>query len=89
MPFTLLGIAYLVTYVRMDPEALAFADIWGCFVVSTIYPRLARVYNAALPSVTFTTSNYSTGCHGFCVVEENCDAIWLWLLEYASHLLGQ
>jgi predicted ferric reductase len=34
LPFTLLGIAYLITYVRTDPEALAFADVWGAFVVS-------------------------------------------------------
>ncbi|KAJ7039535.1 hypothetical protein C8F04DRAFT_293748 [Mycena alexandri] len=32
LPFTLLGIGYLITYIRGDPEALAFADIWGCFV---------------------------------------------------------
>ncbi|KAJ7844412.1 hypothetical protein B0H14DRAFT_2358688, partial [Mycena olivaceomarginata] len=28
-PFTLLGIGYLIVYVRGDPEALAFADVWG------------------------------------------------------------
>jgi hypothetical protein len=32
-PFTLLGIAYLVTYIRNDPEVLAFADVWGMFCV--------------------------------------------------------
>ncbi|KAJ7284610.1 hypothetical protein C8J57DRAFT_1669932 [Mycena rebaudengoi] len=30
-PFTLLGIAYLVTYIRNDPEVLAFACVWGMF----------------------------------------------------------
>ncbi|KAJ7116339.1 hypothetical protein C8R44DRAFT_205866 [Mycena epipterygia] len=34
LPFTLLGIGYLVTFIRMDPEALAFASIWGCFSLS-------------------------------------------------------
>ncbi|KAJ7815346.1 hypothetical protein B0H13DRAFT_1514060, partial [Mycena leptocephala] len=43
MPFTLLGIAYLVTYVRMDPEALAFADIWGCFVSLSPQAIILRV----------------------------------------------
>lgn len=36
LPFTVLGIAYLATYIKDLPEALAFADIWGCFVVSSI-----------------------------------------------------
>lgn len=36
LPFTLLGIGYLITYIRMDPESLAFADIWGCFVVGPV-----------------------------------------------------
>ncbi|KAJ6468413.1 hypothetical protein C8R45DRAFT_470306 [Mycena sanguinolenta] len=31
LPFTLLGIGYLITYIREDPQALAFADIWGAF----------------------------------------------------------
>jgi hypothetical protein len=34
-PFTLLGIAYLVTYIRNDPEVLAFADVWGMFCVGS------------------------------------------------------
>lgn len=31
LPFTILGICYLVTYVRNDPEVLAFACVWGMF----------------------------------------------------------
>jgi hypothetical protein len=43
MPFTLLGIGYLVTYVRQDPESLAFADIWGCFVSLSPQAIILRV----------------------------------------------
>ncbi|KAJ7510404.1 hypothetical protein B0H11DRAFT_1696196, partial [Mycena galericulata] len=43
MPFTLLGIGYLVTYVREDPESLAFADIWGCFVSLSPQAIILRV----------------------------------------------
>ncbi|KAJ7352496.1 hypothetical protein DFH08DRAFT_88900 [Mycena albidolilacea] len=37
LPFTLLGVCYLATYIREIPESLAFADIWGAFV--TISPQ--------------------------------------------------
>lgn len=37
LPFTLLGIAFLVTYVRNDSIATAFAFVWGAFCVSTDY----------------------------------------------------
>ncbi|KAJ7116415.1 hypothetical protein C8R44DRAFT_207963 [Mycena epipterygia] len=43
LPFTLLGIGYLITYVRNDPEALAFADIWGCFVSLSPQAIILRV----------------------------------------------
>ncbi|KAJ7178759.1 hypothetical protein C8R43DRAFT_974372 [Mycena crocata] len=43
MPFTLLGIGYLVTYVRNDPEVLAFADVWGCFVSLSPQAIILRV----------------------------------------------
>jgi len=43
LPFTLLGIAYLVTYVRGDPEELAFADIWGAFVALSPQAIILRV----------------------------------------------
>ncbi|KAK7007384.1 hypothetical protein R3P38DRAFT_1668699 [Favolaschia claudopus] len=32
LPFSLLGIGYLATYVTNSPESLAFAGIWGAFV---------------------------------------------------------
>ncbi|KAJ7836000.1 hypothetical protein B0H13DRAFT_1497679, partial [Mycena leptocephala] len=31
-PFTLLGIGYLITYVRGDPESLFCVNLWGIFV---------------------------------------------------------
>ncbi|KAJ6630991.1 hypothetical protein B0H10DRAFT_701937 [Mycena sp. CBHHK59/15] len=43
LPFTLLGICYLVTYIRADPESLAFADIWGCFVSLSPQAIILRV----------------------------------------------
>ncbi|KAJ7510321.1 hypothetical protein B0H11DRAFT_2269720 [Mycena galericulata] len=43
LPFTLLGIGYLITYVRSEPEALAFADIWGCFVSLSPQAIILRV----------------------------------------------
>ncbi|KAJ7275693.1 hypothetical protein C8J57DRAFT_225562 [Mycena rebaudengoi] len=42
-PFTLLGIAYLVTYIRNDPEVLAFADIWGMFCALSPQAIILRV----------------------------------------------
>ncbi|KAJ6448887.1 hypothetical protein C8R45DRAFT_1045512 [Mycena sanguinolenta] len=42
-PFTLLGIAYLIVYVRGDPEALALADIWGSFVALSPQMIILRV----------------------------------------------
>ncbi|KAJ7454835.1 hypothetical protein FB451DRAFT_1279543 [Mycena latifolia] len=32
LPFTLLGIGYLATYIKQVPESLAFAGVWGAFV---------------------------------------------------------
>ncbi|KAJ7080456.1 hypothetical protein C8R44DRAFT_722746 [Mycena epipterygia] len=43
LPFTLLGIGYLVTFIRNDPEELAFADIWGCFVSLSPQAIILRV----------------------------------------------
>ncbi|KAF8202047.1 hypothetical protein K438DRAFT_1581604 [Mycena galopus ATCC 62051] len=43
MPFTLLGIGYLVTYIRGAPEWLSFADIWGCFVSLSPQAIILRV----------------------------------------------
>ncbi|KAJ7650618.1 hypothetical protein FB45DRAFT_888267 [Roridomyces roridus] len=43
LPFTLLGIGYVITYVRNDPEALAFASIWGCFVSLSPQAIILRV----------------------------------------------
>ncbi|KAJ7265033.1 hypothetical protein C8J57DRAFT_1622009, partial [Mycena rebaudengoi] len=42
-PFTLLGIAYLVTYIRNDPEVLAFADVWGMFCALSPQMIILRV----------------------------------------------
>jgi len=43
LPFTLLGIGYLATYIREVPESLAFADIWGCFVALSPQAIILRV----------------------------------------------
>ncbi|KAJ7454830.1 hypothetical protein FB451DRAFT_949483, partial [Mycena latifolia] len=43
LPFTVLGIGYLVTYIRTDPESLAFADVWGCFVSLSPQAIILRV----------------------------------------------
>ncbi|KAJ7220038.1 hypothetical protein GGX14DRAFT_338348, partial [Mycena pura] len=43
LPFTILGIGYLITYIRGAPEALAFADIWGCFVSLSPQAIILRV----------------------------------------------
>ncbi|KAJ7284607.1 hypothetical protein C8J57DRAFT_696535 [Mycena rebaudengoi] len=43
LPFTFLGIGYLITYVRGEPTALAFADVWGCFVSLSPQAIILRV----------------------------------------------
>lgn len=43
LPFTVLGICYLATYIKNLPEALAFADIWGCFVSLSPQAIILRV----------------------------------------------
>ncbi|KAJ6570158.1 hypothetical protein DFH09DRAFT_1154196 [Mycena vulgaris] len=70
LPFTLLGIGYLVTYVRADSESLAFADVWGCFVSLSPQAIILRVamgsawskktvtqHNTANTTVLFTDSS--------------------------------
>nr|GAT60884.1 predicted protein [Mycena chlorophos] len=42
-PFTLLGIGYLITYIRNAPEALFFADVWGGFVAIAPQAIILRV----------------------------------------------
>jgi hypothetical protein len=42
LPFTLLGIGYLIAYVTRAPESLAFASIWGAFVVRPFFSSSAR-----------------------------------------------
>lgn len=37
LPFTLLGVCYLATYIREIPESLAFADIWGACELLFLY----------------------------------------------------
>ncbi|KAJ7888612.1 hypothetical protein B0H14DRAFT_2693135, partial [Mycena olivaceomarginata] len=48
LPFTLLGIVYLGTYVCDAPEALAFVGVWGAFVV--LSPQ-AIILHVAMGSV--------------------------------------
>ncbi|KAJ6577325.1 hypothetical protein B0H19DRAFT_553347 [Mycena capillaripes] len=43
LPFTLLGIVYLATYIKEIPESLWFADVWGCFVVLSPQAIILRV----------------------------------------------
>ncbi|KAJ6577328.1 hypothetical protein B0H19DRAFT_1119199 [Mycena capillaripes] len=43
LPFTLLGIGYLITYVRNAPEELFFADVWGCFASLSPQAIILRV----------------------------------------------
>ncbi|KAJ7650703.1 hypothetical protein FB45DRAFT_888553 [Roridomyces roridus] len=43
LPFTLLGIVYVVLYIRSDPESLALADIWGAFVALSPQAIILRV----------------------------------------------
>ncbi|KAF7333330.1 hypothetical protein MVEN_02348300 [Mycena venus] len=48
LPFTLLGIGYLIVYVTGAPESLAFASVWGAFV--TLSPQ-AIILHIAMGSV--------------------------------------
>jgi len=59
LPFTLLGIGYLITYVRMDPESLWFADVWGCFVSLSPQAIILRVSMGAAWSKK-TVTQYGT-----------------------------
>ncbi|KAJ7178756.1 hypothetical protein C8R43DRAFT_974361 [Mycena crocata] len=43
LPFTLLGIGYLVTYTKQVPESLAWAGVWGCFVTLSPQAIILRV----------------------------------------------
>ncbi|KAJ7510315.1 hypothetical protein B0H11DRAFT_1183637 [Mycena galericulata] len=43
LPFTVLGIVYLATYIRDVPESLALADIWGCVVALSPQAIILRV----------------------------------------------
>ncbi|KAJ7841311.1 hypothetical protein B0H14DRAFT_2360235, partial [Mycena olivaceomarginata] len=62
LPFTLLGIAYLITYVRTDPEALAFADVWGAFVALSPQAIILRVaMGSAWSKKTVTQYGSSAG----------------------------
>jgi len=55
LPFTVLGICYLATYIKEIPESLAFADIWGCFVTLSPQAIILRVaMGAAWTPETFT-----------------------------------
>lgn len=44
LPFTLLGIAFLVTYAMNNPTSLAFIGIWGCFCVSFRFSKVAEQF---------------------------------------------
>ena len=44
LPFSLPGIVFLITYVRNDPFATAFAFVWGDFCVS-FYPPQCSSYS--------------------------------------------
>jgi len=67
LPFSLLGIAYLITYIRQDPESLAFADIWGCFV--SLSPR-AIILRVAMGSAWSrkTVTEFGSTTRGTAVV---------------------
>ncbi|KAJ7039589.1 hypothetical protein C8F04DRAFT_996625 [Mycena alexandri] len=70
LPFTLLGIAYLITYIRQDPESLAFADIWGCFVSLSPQAIILRVAMGSAWSKK-TVTQYGSTTHGTAVVFGN------------------
>ncbi|KAF7330354.1 hypothetical protein MVEN_02473700 [Mycena venus] len=58
-PFSLLGIGYLITYVRGDPEALWFANVWGSFVALSPQAIILRVSMGAAWSKQ-TATQYGT-----------------------------
>ncbi|KAJ6495049.1 hypothetical protein C8R45DRAFT_1133228 [Mycena sanguinolenta] len=58
LPFTLLGIGYLITYVNGAPESLAFTSIWGAFV--TLSPQ-AVILHIAMGSVWSKTPELGDG----------------------------
>ncbi|KAJ7240190.1 hypothetical protein C8J57DRAFT_1371741, partial [Mycena rebaudengoi] len=61
-PFTLLGIEYLVTYIRNDPQVLAFADVWGMFCALSPQMIILRVaMGSAWSSKTMTQYGYNSG----------------------------
>ncbi|KAJ6570247.1 hypothetical protein DFH09DRAFT_425544 [Mycena vulgaris] len=43
LPFTLLGIGYLATYIKQVPESLAFAGVWGAVVSLSPQAIILRV----------------------------------------------
>jgi len=55
LPFTLLGIVYLATYIKDVPESLALADIWGAVVALAPQAIILRVaMGVAWTPETFT-----------------------------------
>ncbi|KAK7032844.1 hypothetical protein R3P38DRAFT_2919226 [Favolaschia claudopus] len=62
LPFTLLGIVYLITYLKNEPEDLAFADIWGAFVALSPQAIILRVaMGSAWTKKTVTRYTTTTG----------------------------
>ncbi|KAJ7208001.1 hypothetical protein GGX14DRAFT_634786 [Mycena pura] len=62
LPFTILGIGYIITYIRTAPEALAFANIWGCFVSLSPQAIILRVaMGSAWSKSTVTQYGTKTG----------------------------
>ncbi|KAJ6577398.1 hypothetical protein B0H19DRAFT_871059, partial [Mycena capillaripes] len=60
LPFTLLGIGYLITYVRNAPEELFFADVWGCFASLSPQAIILRVAMGSAWSKKTVTQYSST-----------------------------
>ncbi|KAF7330295.1 hypothetical protein MVEN_02467400 [Mycena venus] len=66
-PFSLLGIGYIITYVRNDPEALWFADVWGAFVSLSPQAIILRVAMGSAWSKK-TVTQFGTTTAGTAVV---------------------
>lgn len=65
LPFTVLGICYLAVYIKDLPEALAFADIWGCFVVRKRLVGAQSMLTVSNFSEPLTPGHYSPRRHGW------------------------
>ena len=88
LPFTILGILCAVYFGKQQAPELAFAVVWGSFVVSISFQVFFFFFRSNLIDYLFFTAYFTTvdhikSCYGSRMDKGNLNKTWRGVFEYA------